>query len=78
MLKAEDGLPIANALKDAGLVSSTSEGIRMIKQGAVRLDGERLEDRGLVLEKGADVLCQVGKRKFARLLGAVKKCHRKD
>jgi tyrosyl-tRNA synthetase len=68
LLKTEDGLPIANALKDAGLVSSTSEGFRMIKQGAVRLDGEKLEDRGLVLEKGADVLCQVGKRKFARLL----------
>ncbi|MGB5452548.1 MAG: tyrosine--tRNA ligase [Sedimenticolaceae bacterium] len=68
LLNTEDGLPIANALKDAGLVSSTSEGFRMIKQGAVRLDGEKLEDRGLVLEKGADVLCQVGKRKFARLL----------
>lgn len=67
-LTTVDGLPIANALKDAGLVSSTSEGIRMIKQGAVRLDGEKLQDRGLVLEKGADVLCQLGKRKFVRLM----------
>ena len=62
-----DGLPIANALKDAGLVGSTSEGIRMIKQGAVRLDGEKVDDRGLLLARGTDVVCQVGKRKFARI-----------
>jgi tyrosyl-tRNA synthetase len=62
-----EGLPIANALKDAGLVASTSEGIRMIRQGAVRLDGEKVEDRGLVLVAGSDVICQVGKRKFARI-----------
>ncbi|MCB1775226.1 MAG: tyrosine--tRNA ligase [Gammaproteobacteria bacterium] len=66
-LQAADGIPIANALKDAGLVSSTSEAIRMIKQNAVRLDGERLEDRGLVLARGVEVVCQVGKRKFARI-----------
>jgi tyrosyl-tRNA synthetase len=68
VLSSDDGMPIANALKAAGLVSSTSEGLRMIKQGAVRLDGERLEDRGLVLAKGSDLVCQVGKRKFARLI----------
>ncbi|HOP15260.1 MAG: tyrosine--tRNA ligase [Gammaproteobacteria bacterium] len=67
VVRSDEGLPIANALKDAGLVSSTSEGIRMIKQGAVRLDGERLDDRGVVLAKGSDVVCQVGKRKFARI-----------
>ncbi len=67
VLRSDDAVPIANALKDAGLVSSTSEGIRMIKQGAVRLDGERLEDRALTLAKGSDVVCQVGKRKFARI-----------
>jgi len=67
VLNAEEGMPIANALKESGLVSSTSEGIRMIKQGAVRLDGQKIEDRGLILSKGADVVCQVGKRKFARL-----------
>lgn len=64
---SNDSLPIANALKEAGLVASTSEGIRMIRQGAVRLDGERVEDRGLVLMKGSDIVCQVGKRKFARV-----------
>ena len=67
VLHAEDGVPIANALKGAGLVSSTSEGMRMIQQGAVRIDGERLEDRGFVLPRGADIVCQVGKRKFARI-----------
>lgn len=67
VVHSDEGLPIANALRDAGLVASTSEGIRMIKQGAVRLDGERLDDRGVVLAKGSDVVCQVGKRKFARI-----------
>lgn len=67
VLNTDDGLPIANALKEAGLVSSTSEGMRMIKQGAVRLDGQKLEDKGHILPKGTDVVCQVGKRKFARL-----------
>ena len=63
----EDGLPIANMLKEAGLVSSTSEAYRMIKQGAVRLDGERVEERNRVLPPGAEVIAQVGKRRFARV-----------
>ncbi len=62
-----DGLPIANALKDAGLVSSTSEGLRMLKQGAVRIDGQRVEDRGLRLQPGTQLILQVGKRRFARV-----------
>ncbi len=67
-LQAEsEGIPIANALKVAGLVSSTSEAYRMIKQGAVRLDGERVEDRNTVLMPGVQVVAQVGKRRFARL-----------
>lgn len=67
VVRSDEALPIANALKEAGLVASTSEGFRMIKQGAVRLDGERLDDRSVVLAKGSDVVCQVGKRKFARI-----------
>ncbi|WP_457664923.1 tyrosine--tRNA ligase [Thiolapillus sp.] len=63
----EQGMPIANVLKEAGLVSSTSEALRMLKQGAVRLDGERLEDRSKVLEPGSSVVAQVGKRRFARV-----------
>ncbi|MBN2885710.1 MAG: tyrosine--tRNA ligase, partial [Chromatiaceae bacterium] len=58
----EEGLPIANLLKDAGLVKSTSEAIRMIGQGAVRIDGERIEDARLVLPRGSEHVYQVGKR----------------
>jgi len=68
VLQAPEGVPIASALKESGLASSNAEGMRLIKQGAVRLDGQRVEDRGMVLSKGADVICQVGKRKFARLI----------
>ena len=62
-----DGLPIANALKDAGLVQSTSEAFRMIKQGAVKVDGEKIEDRSMRLLGGTDQVVQVGKRRFAKL-----------
>jgi tyrosyl-tRNA synthetase len=61
------GYPIANLLKDAGLVKSTSEAMRMIKQGAVRIDGERVNDQGLLLESGSTHVYQVGKRRFARI-----------
>ena len=53
--------------KGAGLVSSTSEAFRMIKQGAVKIDGERVEDRALQIEAGSTHIYQVGKRKFARV-----------
>lgn len=62
------GLPIANLLKQANLVVSTSEALRMIKQGAVRVDGERISDRGLVVEAGSGHVYQVGKRRFARVV----------
>ena len=62
-----DGLPIANLLKEAGLVSSTSEAMRMIKQGAVRIDGTRVEDKGLAIAAGNTHVFQVGKRRFARV-----------
>ncbi|PKM20864.1 MAG: tyrosine--tRNA ligase [Gammaproteobacteria bacterium HGW-Gammaproteobacteria-15] len=61
-------MPIANLLKEAGLVDSTSEAIRMIKQGAVKLNGEtRIEDAKLEVVKGSTEIYQVGKRKFARI-----------
>ncbi len=63
----EGGYPIANLLKDAGLVSSTSEANRMIKQGAVRVDGEKVAGPSLVITPGAASVYQVGKRKFARV-----------
>ncbi len=58
---------IAALLKQAGLTSSTSESFRMIQQGAVKLDGEKVSDKGLELEQGSIVIAQVGKRKFARI-----------
>jgi tyrosyl-tRNA synthetase len=67
-LKATDGkLAIANLLKEAGLTVSTSESLRMIKQGAVKIDGNKVEDRSLEIEAGATSIYQVGKRKFARV-----------
>jgi len=64
----EDGaLPIAVLLKEAGLVSSTSEAYRMIQQGAVRVEGDRVEDRALKLARGQAVVVQVGKRRVARV-----------
>ncbi len=61
------GLAIAQVLKQAGLTASTSEALRMIDQGGVRIDGERVSDRALVLKQPATVVLQVGKRKFARV-----------
>jgi tyrosyl-tRNA synthetase len=64
---AVDGsLAITQVLKAAGLTPSTSEALRLIDQGGVRLDGERVGDKGLKLGRGTYVL-QVGKRKFARV-----------
>ena len=60
------GLKIANLLKDSNLVNSTSEAFRMIKQGAVKMDGEKINDKDLIPNEGTSVY-QVGKRKFARV-----------
>jgi tyrosyl-tRNA synthetase len=67
-LQSRDGvLGIAHLLKQAGLVASTSEAFRMIQQGAVKIDGERVEDRGRAIDAGTTHTYQVGKRKFARI-----------
>ena len=60
------GIKIANLLKDSNLASSTSEALRMIKQGAAKIDGEKITDKDLEPEVGTAVY-QVGKRKFARV-----------
>jgi tyrosyl-tRNA synthetase len=60
-------LPIANLLKTSGLVGSTSEAIRLIGQGAVRIDGERIEDPKLTCPVGSSHVYQVGKRRVARI-----------
>ncbi len=61
------GLPIANVIKEAGLTGTTSEALRMIQQGGVKLDGEKISDKALQLTQGASVVLQIGKRKFARV-----------
>jgi tyrosyl-tRNA synthetase len=67
-LQASAGvLPIVQAIKQCGLTASTSEALRMIDQGAVKVNGERLSDRGRTLVSGETVLLQVGKRRFARV-----------
>jgi tyrosyl-tRNA synthetase len=60
------GLKIANILKDAGLTPSTSNAMQMMKQGAVKIDGEKITDKDLIPNTGKAVY-QVGKRKFARI-----------
>jgi len=63
----EGWLPIANLLKEAGLATSTSEAFRLIQQGAVRIDGERVENRDRELAAGSCHVYQVGKRRIARV-----------
>lgn len=62
-----EGLRLASAMKDAGLAESTSSAYRLIDQGAVRIDGERVTDREVRLQPGSAVLLQVGKRRYARI-----------
>jgi tyrosyl-tRNA synthetase len=61
------GMRIANALKEGGLTASTSEANRKIEEGAVKVDGTRISDRGLTFFAGADHVFQLGSRRFARL-----------
>lgn len=70
---SEDGLLVANLLKEAGLVASTSEARTLMRQGAVRMDGEKIEDIQKVVHGSADYLLQVGKRRVARIHLVVKK-----
>ncbi|MFA7351107.1 MAG: tyrosine--tRNA ligase [Methylotenera sp.] len=62
-----DSVGVAQLLKLAGLVSSTSEAFRAIEQGGIKLDGEKVTDKALTLNKGQTVTAQVGKRKFANV-----------
>jgi tyrosyl-tRNA synthetase len=66
LLTAGAGIGIAAALTQCGLTASNSEAFRMIKQGGVRIDGEKVGDRALQLEPGFDGVLQVGKRKFCK------------
>ncbi len=64
---SEGSIGIGNLLKQANLVASTSEALRMIEQGAVKLDGEKVSDKALQIKAGTVVVAQVGKRKFGRV-----------
>ena len=67
LVAGDAGLGIAQLLKQASLTPSTSEALRMIEQGGVRLDGEKVTDKALTIARGKTVVAQVGKRKFARV-----------
>jgi tyrosyl-tRNA synthetase len=67
LIASGTGIGITHLLKQAGLTPSTSDATRMIEQGGVRLDGEKVTDKALSVAKGATVVAQVGKRKFARV-----------
>lgn len=62
-----EAIGITQLLKMAGLVESTSEAMRAIQQGGVKLDSDKVEDKNLQLKKGAVLIAQVGKRKFAKI-----------
>ncbi|MEO6436379.1 MAG: tyrosine--tRNA ligase [Tepidisphaeraceae bacterium] len=62
-----DGAPIAQVLKSSGVCPSTSDAYRMIEQGGVRVNGEKVSDKSLKLDAGATYVLQVGKRKFAKV-----------
>ena len=64
---SEEGIAIGNLLKEANLVGSTSDAMRMIKQGAVKINGDKVEDTRLVITEKGENVYQVGKRKFARI-----------
>lgn len=69
IVQSEDGIiGIAHAMRQAGLVGSNSEAFRMIAEGAVRLNQERIDDRGLTLNQGDEVIIQVGKRRIANVI----------
>lgn len=63
----QDSISVPQLLKQAGLVASTSEAIRAIEQGGVKIDGEKVADKAHQLNRGSQFVAQVGKRKFARV-----------
>lgn len=68
LIVGEEGMQIAHIMKQAGLTESTSEAIRMLNQGAVRLDSEKVLDKNLRLTHNKSIILQVGKRRFAKIV----------
>ena len=64
---SESSIPLANLLKDCGMTSSSSEAMRMIKQGAVRIDEKKITDTKHLISSGTSAIYQVGKRKFKKI-----------
>ena len=64
---SDDSIPLSNLLKECGMTKSTSEAIRMIKQGAVRIDEKKVTDLKLLIHSGTSAVFQVGKRKFKKI-----------
>jgi tyrosyl-tRNA synthetase len=62
-----DGLPIAKILKQTGLTTSTTEALRMVEQGGVKLNGQKISDKNLKIKSGTTAIVQVGKRKFSKV-----------
>ena len=64
---SKSSIPLTNLLKDCGMTSSTSEAMRMIKQGAVRIDEQKITDTKHIISAGTSAVYQVGKRKFKKI-----------
>ena len=64
---ADGSIGLPQLLKEAGLCASVSDAMRMIKQGAVKIDGERMDDKGHSAAVGSEHIYQVGKRRFAKV-----------
>ncbi len=64
---SESSIPLANLLKDCGMTSSSSEAMRMIKQGAVRINEKKITDTKHLISSGTSAIYQVGKRKFKKI-----------
>ncbi len=65
---SDEGIAIANLIKEAGLLGGTSEAMRMIKQGAVKIDSKKIEDKALRFSESTEFVLQVGKRKFKKII----------
>ena len=66
-ISLDDDIAIGNLLKESGLVQSTSEAMRLVKQGAVKINDEKIDDSKLSIEKNQELLVQVGKRRFLKI-----------
>ena len=66
-ISLDDDIAIGNLLKESGLVQSTSEAMRLVKQGAVKINDEKIDDPKLSIEKKQELLVQVGKRRFLKI-----------